>query len=46
MIEGNVEGERVGEHDMQYEKDSHTDKMHMDKELTGMSVWNSRFDRS
>lgn len=32
--------------DMKTQKDSHRDKVHMDKELTGMSARNSRFDRS
>lgn len=37
---------RRQDHDMQSQKDSHTDKVHMDKELTGMSARNSSFDRS
>lgn len=37
---------RRQDHDMQSQKDSHTDEVHMGKELTGVSAWNSRFDRS
>lgn len=37
---------RRQDHDMQSQKDSHTDEVSMGKKLSGMSAWNSRFDRS
>lgn len=37
---------RRQDHGMHSQKDSHTDEVHVGKELTGLSAWSSRFDRS